>query len=191
MNNPFARGEILTIVSDVLANVLGLPKDEILEDSAIADDLGADSLDFVELNSTLEKRLNLSLPKKSVLDQANKISGQPDLFYISKAGLTSEGVALLEHSMSQYTQLKSGGMAYDIFNVTAVKNVANLCHALFDYLPSVCPECGHHEAKLSAAGKVVCGACSVALRPLQGDEAQALSIAQYLKERALTTAAHV
>ena len=184
MNNPFTHSEILDIVSGVLASVLGLTTNEIDENSAIADDLGADSLDFVELNATLEKRLNLSLPKKSVLEQAGKISGQLDLFH-NKQGLTAEGVALLKDSLSQYAQLNTGMTVHDIFNVTTVKNVANLCHGLFNYLPISCPECGHQEATLSAAGKAVCGSCSAALRPRHGDEAQAMSTAQYLEEKSL------
>ncbi|HEY0844125.1 MAG TPA: phosphopantetheine-binding protein [Noviherbaspirillum sp.] len=188
MNNPFTPAEMVTTVTDVLATVLGLTPEEISEDSAIADDLGADSLDFVDLNATLEKRLNIALAKKGALGHAEKISGRQDLFYNAKTGLTAEGVELLKNSLSQYTQLQTGMTVHDIFNLTTVKNVANLCHALFDYLPSACPECGHQEAKLSAAGKVVCGGCSAGLRPVHGDEAQVLSISQYLQEKSLKAA---
>lgn len=188
MNNPFTHEEMLAIVTDVLANVLGLATDDISEDSAIADDLGADSLDFVDLNATLEKRLNLALAKKGALDHAEKIAGRQDLFYNTRTGLTEEGVALLRNSLSRYTQLEAGMTVHDIFNVTTVKNVANLCHALFDYLPPSCPDCGHAEATISAAGKVVCSACSGALRPLHGDEAQVLSISRYLEEKSLKAA---
>lgn len=188
MNNPFAYSEILAIVTDVLANVLGISKDEITEDSAIANDLGADSLDFIDMNATLEKRLNLSLAKKGALEHAGKISGQPELFYNNKTGLTNEGVALLNRSLSQYTQVQAGMTVHDIFHVATVKNIASFCHGLFNYLPNACPECGHQEAKVSTAGKVVCGACSVTLRPSHGDEAEALNITRYLEEKSLHAA---
>lgn len=187
MNNPFSHAEILDIVSGVLANVLGLAPDDIDVNSAIADDLGADSLDFVEMNATLEKRLNLSLPKKSTLEQAGRLVGQADLFY-NKQGLTPEGVDLLRHSLSQYVHLKPGMTMHDIFNATTVMNVANLCHALLNHLPAACPECGHQEARLSAAGKAVCGACSAPLRPRHGDEADVLISTSYLEEKSLKTA---
>jgi len=188
MNNPFTQKEILVIVTAVLADVLGVEANEIAEGNAIANDLGADSLDFVEMNATLEKRLNLSLAKKGALEHANKMSGQPDLFYSNKSGLTSDGVALLEGSLSHYTQLKDGMKMYDIFNLSTVQNVANFCHAIFNYLPTVCPECGHAEARLSVTGKAVCSACSAVLRPLHGDEAEALNIKRYLQEKCLTAA---
>lgn len=180
MKNPFTPSEIQIAVTSVLSGVLGIKQDEIDGNSAIVDDLGADSLDFVELNSSLEKKLNLSLPKKGTLYQAGKINGQPEQFYDNKRGLTEDGLALLENSLSKYKQLAVGMTMHDIFNATTVNNLANLCHGLLNFLPAVCPECGHGEAKVSAAGKVVCAACSVALRPLHGDDADSLCVTGYL-----------
>jgi ribosomal protein S27E len=70
---------------------------------------------------------------------------------------------------------------HDVFNMTTVGNITSLCLNLFNYLPDTCPECGHAEAVLSAAGKTVCGSCSATLRPLQGDEADELHIKRYLE----------
>lgn len=181
MNNPYTQADMQTIVNGVLANVLGVDKADIGVDSAIVDDFGADSLDFVEFNTTLEKKLNMSMPKKGPLSQAGKATGTPELFYSSRTGLTEEGVALLRNCLSQYTQLKTGMTVHDVFNLTTVGNIASLCHKLFDHLPETCPHCGHAEALVSAAGKVVCGSCSAGLRPLQGDEADERHIRQYLE----------
>jgi acyl carrier protein len=188
MNNPYTAADMHTIVNGVLAGVLGVDKADIRVDSAIVDDFGADSLDFVEFNTTLEKKLNMSMPKKGPLSQAGKATGTPELFYSGRTGLTPEGVDLLKNSLSQYTQLKTGMTVHDVFNQTTVGNISSLCLNLFNHLPDACPECGHGEAVVSAAGKVVCGSCSASLRPLQGDEADERHIGQYLATNALQSA---
>lgn len=180
MNNPYTAAEMQIIVNGVLAGVLGVDQSEIAVDSAIVDDFGADSLDFVEFNTTLEKKLNMSMPKKGALSQAGKATGTPELFYSGRTGLTQQGVDLLRNSLSQYTQLTTGMTVHDVFNLTSVGNIASLCLNLFNHLPQTCPDCGHAEAKLSAAGKVVCASCSATVRPLQGDEADERHIRQYL-----------
>ncbi|WP_039912630.1 acyl carrier protein [Cellvibrio mixtus] len=182
MKNPMTHEYFLTEITQMLADVLGLEPDEISPDSEMVNDLGAESLDFVEFNANLEKRFNFVLPKKGALLQAGKISGSPELFYSSKTGLTNDGVELLKQCLSHYTHLKTGASISDIFNSTRVVNIASLCHNLFSqYLPASCPDCGHTHARLSPQGKLVCEQCSTPVRPLHGDEAEEQGLRKYLE----------
>ena len=52
---------ILDEVKEVVAEQLGVNIDEIKEDSKFVDDLGADSLDVVELVMALEEKFESSL----------------------------------------------------------------------------------------------------------------------------------
>ncbi len=52
-------------VSDIIANELSVSKDEIKMETHLQDDLGADSLDAVELIMTIEEEFNLSIPDES------------------------------------------------------------------------------------------------------------------------------
>lgn len=181
MKNSMTHEYFLTEITQVLADVLGVEPDEISPSSEMVNDLGAESLDFVEFNSNLEKKFNFALPKKGALLQAGKISETPELFYSSKAGLTEDGVELLKHSLSRYTHLKTGMSISDIFNSTRVENIAHLCHNLFsNYLPGSCPDCGHLHARLSPQGRLVCDQCSTPVRPLHGDEAEEQGLRKYL-----------
>ncbi len=181
MQNPYSKSQILSTVKDTLARVLGIPVEEIQDDSSMVNDLGAESLDFVELNAILEKTLKLTLPAKSVLDHAAKISGQADRFYTPKGGLTEAGCSLLLHSPYRYRQLRPGMGEYEIFNASAVENVANICHEILEHLPASCPDCGHEQAAVSSAGRPICAACNAALRPAHGDEVLALRVSEYLR----------
>lgn len=181
MKNPMTHEYFLTEITQMLADVLGLEPDEIAPESEMVNDLGAESLDFVEFNANLEKRFNFALPKKGALLQAGKISGSPELFYSAKTGLTPDGVELLKHSLSHYTHLKAGVTISTIFNSTRVVNIASLCHSIFThYLPGSCPDCGHTHARLSPQGKLVCDQCSTPVRPLHGDEAEEQGLRKYL-----------
>lgn len=189
MKNPYTHEEAVVVVTNVLAGVLGLEADEIAADAAIVEELDADSLDFVELNSNLEKKFNFTLPKLGPLSQAGKITGAMERFYSNKTGLTAAGVELMKNCLSQYENTEVGMTVEDVFNKVSVNNLASLCHNLFNYLPKTCPECGHEHAKISAAGKVVCASCSTVLRPLPGDEADAQHIGAYLQSTEFLAAA--
>lgn len=55
-------------VAKILAEQLGIPQTKITEDSEIIKDLGADSLDVVELLMTLEDNTGKTIPEEKVAD---------------------------------------------------------------------------------------------------------------------------
>ncbi|HEY5517679.1 MAG TPA: acyl carrier protein [Coriobacteriia bacterium] len=63
------RDELFDKVKAVVVDQLGVDEDEVHEDSAFVDDLGADSLDIVELVMALEEEFGVSIPD----EQAEKI----------------------------------------------------------------------------------------------------------------------
>jgi acyl carrier protein len=173
MKSPINYEYLLAEITQMLADVLGVEADEISPRSRLVNDLGAESLDFVEFNANIEKRFNLTLPKKSALQCVNKIHDTPALFYGAQTGLTAEGVELLENCLSHYTHLHAGMSTTEIFSETRVENIANLCFSLFnEFLPKVCPSCGHSSASISPQGKLLCDDCFSPVRPLNGDEAE-------------------
>lgn len=53
-------------IRDILAEQLDVPADSITMDSSIKDDLGADSLDIVDLAMSLEDEFDLEIPDEAV-----------------------------------------------------------------------------------------------------------------------------
>ncbi|OPX84174.1 MAG: Acyl carrier protein [Pelotomaculum sp. PtaB.Bin104] len=49
-------------VKSIIMDQLGVEKDEVKEDASFVDNLGADSLDIVELVMALEEEFNLEIP---------------------------------------------------------------------------------------------------------------------------------
>lgn len=53
-------------LKDIIADQLSVEADEVTMDSNIQDDLGADSLDVVDLITTIEDEFDLSIPDEAV-----------------------------------------------------------------------------------------------------------------------------
>ncbi len=56
---------VLDEVKEVVAEQLGVNIDEIKEDSKFVEDLGADSLDVVELVMALEEKFDIEIPDEA------------------------------------------------------------------------------------------------------------------------------
>ena len=68
------REEIAQKARELIAESLGVSPDEIRSESSFIDDLGADSLDIVELVMEIEKQFELEIPD----EEAEKISTVQD-----------------------------------------------------------------------------------------------------------------
>ena len=69
--NPAAQSaEVVTKVKDLISQSLGVSPDEIVSGASFIDDLGADSLDIVELVMLIEKEFDIEIPD----EDAEKIS---------------------------------------------------------------------------------------------------------------------
>lgn len=79
----FIGGEsmIFEKIKNIISEQLGIDADEISIDSSFVDDLGADSLDIVELIMALETEFDLEIPD----EDAEKISTVNDVVEYIKA----------------------------------------------------------------------------------------------------------
>lgn len=77
-----ADSEIAKRVQNIIVDKLGVEASEVTPEASFANDLGADSLDTVELIMEFEKEFGISIPD----DQAEKISTVGDaISYIEGA----------------------------------------------------------------------------------------------------------
>jgi acyl carrier protein len=68
------KAEISQKAVELIAESLGISPDEVQSDSSFIDDLGADSLDIVELVMEIEKRFSIEIPD----EEAEKITTVQD-----------------------------------------------------------------------------------------------------------------
>jgi acyl carrier protein len=62
-------------IKQIIAEQLGLNEDEIIEEASFIDDLGADSLDIVELVMAMEEEFEMEIPD----EDAEKIATVKDV----------------------------------------------------------------------------------------------------------------
>lgn len=60
-------------VKELVAEQLGISKDSIKDDANVVEDLGADSLDVIEMLMTLEEEYGISIPDEKI-NQVKTIS---------------------------------------------------------------------------------------------------------------------
>jgi acyl carrier protein len=70
------ESQMKTKVMDIIANQLGVEKEIITAEANVVDDLGADSLDVVELIMALEEAFDLEIPD----EDAEKIRTVQDIY---------------------------------------------------------------------------------------------------------------
>ncbi len=77
--------EIASRVKAIIVDKLGVEESEVTTEASFTNDLGADSLDTVELIMEFEKEFGISIPD----DQAEKIGTVATPFLISKLTLSN------------------------------------------------------------------------------------------------------
>ena len=74
--------EIKNRIVEIIANQLGIEEEDITAAASVVDDLGADSLDVVELVMALEEEFDLEIPD----EEAEKITNVQNIFdYMANA----------------------------------------------------------------------------------------------------------
>ena len=75
------REELLKKIKAIVADKLSISEDQVTEEASFIDDLGADSLDTVELVMALEDEFDLDIPD----EDAEKMTTVQDVFdYLEK-----------------------------------------------------------------------------------------------------------
>lgn len=181
MESPYQLDLVQQKVFTCLASVVGVDPGDIHADIRLSEDLGADSLDYVELRALLENRLGIWLPTQSVLEHAVRLSGDSERFV--KAGrLTEAGAYVLRQSLFSFSsdQVSAGMRESDILECMTAANWLALCFHLTQSLPEQCPECGHAKASFGRQGQLMCAGCSAPLPVPDGDEVMAAQLTTVL-----------
>ena len=64
------RNDVLGTIREVAVDILGVEADAVTDTASFKDDLGADSLDLVEVVMALEERLDIAIPEEELSDIA-------------------------------------------------------------------------------------------------------------------------
>ncbi len=119
-----SRDEIFEKVKEVMVDALGLDDDEVTEGATLMGDLGAESIDFLDIVFRLEKSFGIRVPREELFP-ADSLMGNPD--YVSNGKLTEKGLAEFKAKMphTDFTTFEADpdvNKLADLFTVASIVN---------------------------------------------------------------------
>lgn len=119
-----SRDEIFKQVQGILVDALGVDNDEVTGKATLMGDLGAESIDFLDIVFRLEKTFEIKIPREELFP-AESLMTNPKL--ISNGRFTEVGLAELREKMphtdlSEFEKNPDINKLGDLFTVNAIIN---------------------------------------------------------------------
>jgi acyl carrier protein len=116
------RDEIFQKIQGVLVDALGVDEDEVTPEATLMGDLGAESIDFLDIVFRLEKAFGIKVPREELFP-AESLLNNPEL--ISNGKLTPKGLAELRQrvphtDLSAFEKNPDISKLADLFTVNAI-----------------------------------------------------------------------
>lgn len=92
---PMTQDEILAKVQEILVEALGVDEEEVQTEATLMGDLGAESIDFLDIVFRLEKAFGIKIPPGDLFP--DNILNNPE--FVESGKLTEAGLAGLKESM--------------------------------------------------------------------------------------------
>ena len=117
-----SRDEILQQVQELLIDALGVDDDEVTIEATLMGDLGAESIDFLDIVFRLEKVFEIKIPREELFPVENLMNNAE---FIQNGKLTEKGLAELREKMthtdlSEFEKDPDINKLGDLFTVGAI-----------------------------------------------------------------------
>ena len=118
------REQIFEEVKEVLVDALGLDDDEVTAEATLMGDLGAESIDFLDIVFRLEKSFSIKIPREELFP-AESVMSNPE--FVSGGKLTEKGLAELKAKMphtdlADFQDNPDVNKIADLFTVDSIVN---------------------------------------------------------------------
>jgi acyl carrier protein len=119
-----SRDEVLEQVKTVMVDALGVDDDEVKPEATLMGDLGAESIDFLDIVFRLEKAFGIKIPREELFP-AETLMGNPD--FVSNGKFTEKGLNALRAKMphtdtSAFSKNPDVSKLGDLFTVGMIVN---------------------------------------------------------------------
>ena len=120
---PMSEADVFAKVKETLVEALGVDEDEVKPNAKITADLGAESIDFLDIVFRLEKALNIKIPRGELFP--DNVLNNP--LYVQEGKLTDAGMATLKERMPHvdFTEFQGNpdiSRMGDLFTVQTIVN---------------------------------------------------------------------
>ncbi len=123
-----SREDIFSKVQEVLVDALGVDEDEVTGEATLMGDLGAESIDFLDIVFRLEKAFGIKVPREELFPAESMMNNAE---FVSGGKLTPKGLAELKKNMphtdmTQFEKDPNINKLGDLFTVDSIVNFVNM-----------------------------------------------------------------
>jgi acyl carrier protein len=117
-----SKEEIFDKIKTCLVEALGVDEDEVTPEATLVGDLGAESIDFLDIVFRLEKAFNIKVPRGELFPEDILTNSQ----YVRDGKVTSEGITQLRQRMpfADLSAFESNPNVKDFGNMLTVQDMA-------------------------------------------------------------------
>ena len=120
---PMSEAEVFEKVKETLVDALGVDDDEVTPEATLTGDLGAESIDFLDIVFRLEKTFNIKIPRGDLFPENILTSAE----YVKDGKMTEAGLEKLREKLphadlSQFEKDPKVGQLADLFTVGMIVN---------------------------------------------------------------------
>src|SRR5204863_1421118 len=120
---PVQQAEVFEKVRTCLVDALGVDDDEVTPEASITGDLGAESIDYLDIVFRLEKTFNIKIPRGELFPEDILSNAQ----YVQDGKVTAEGLEQLKKRMpfADLTKFESDPRVTSFGNMLTVQDLVN------------------------------------------------------------------
>ena len=113
--------DVFQKVSEVLQEALGVDEDEVTPEAKLSSDLGAESIDYLDISFRLEKAFNIKIDQAEMTQEA--VLTNPE--YVQDGKVTDAGMAQLREKLpdadwDEFDQSRQVSDFMDVFTVDLI-----------------------------------------------------------------------
>lgn len=118
---PPTSEEVFNNVRTALVDALGVEDDEVTEDATLVGDLGAESIDFLDIVFRLEKAFNIEIPRAELFPEDILTNAE----YVKEGKVTPEGLTELKERMpfADLTKFEENPAVQEFGNLLTVSDM--------------------------------------------------------------------
>lgn len=162
--------KVLEEVIKAIAEGIDIKPDKVKPESSLIRDLGAESLDFLDINYRLEQTFGIKMARHTILEHMEEMFGEESAID-ADGKLTAKAAEVLNLRYNGAGYAISAGMDMDeLPAMVTVQSIVEGVMSLLDTMPEKCAECGNGEWKLEEESRIVCGACNEPAAFTNGDD---------------------
>jgi acyl carrier protein len=122
--------EVFTKVQEALVDALGVDDDEVTPEATMVGDLGAESIDFLDIVFRLEKAFDIEIPRSELFPEDILTSSE----YVQDGKVTATGVEELKKRMpfADLSKFESNPVVQDFGNLLTVSDLCRYIESKVD-----------------------------------------------------------